>query len=60
MIGNLVVGGAIILMVLGSLYLVRRDRKRGVVCSGCGGNCSCGTRHANPINVSIDESADKH
>lgn len=60
MIGNLVVSAIILLLAFGSVYLIWRDRRRGVVCSGCGGNCSCGSSRSNPINVSIDENADKH
>gem|GEM_PF-1856056 len=62
MIGDLVVGAAIVLMVLGSIYSIRRDRRNGIACGGCGGSCSCGKRRGgNPINVTIDETADsKH
>lgn len=61
MIGDLVVGAAIALMILGSVSVMLRDRRNGVACGGCGG-CSCGkSKGSNPINVTIDGITDsKH
>lgn len=52
-IASVLVAAIIILLTVGAAYATF-FRGAGNACSSCGSNCGCGSKNANPINVSFD------